>query len=227
MPVHLSFIRPLCPSPSVRPSRGDDWLHEPKWDGFRFEVINDGASVRFYSRSGAEYADRLPRMGEAFGKLPAQSAILDGEFVLLDPREGRAFLPPDGADAHEWSGLAMYVVRKITFAVLMLTSALIAHGGSVRAAELVMFEKPGCPWCQRWHAEIGPAYSLTAEGQAAPLRRSHIRDQALAGVLLERPITVTPTFVLAEEGREVGRIVGYPGEDFFYGLLANLLKSKP
>jgi len=47
------------------------------------------------------------------------------------------------------------------------------------------------------------------------MRRSHIRDQALAGVLLERPITVTSTFVLAEEGREIGRIVGYPGEDFF------------
>jgi hypothetical protein len=31
---------------------------------------------------------------------------------------------------------------------------------------------------------------------------------------------------LAEEGREIGRIVGYPGEEFFYGLLGNLLKSK-
>ena len=88
-----------------------------------------------------------------------------------------------------------------------------------------MFEEPSCRWCRRWHAEIGPAYSLTAEGQAAPLRRLHIRDQTIAGVLLERPITMTPTFVLAEEGREIGRIVGYPGEDFFYGLLNSLLKS--
>jgi thioredoxin-related protein len=90
-----------------------------------------------------------------------------------------------------------------------------------------MFEDPGCSWCRRWHAEIGPAYALTAEGQVAPLRRYHFRDQANAGVLLERPITVTPTFVLVKDGREIGRIVGYPGEDFFYGLLANLLKSKP
>ena len=120
----------------------------------------------------------------------------------------------------------IYVVHKIAFAVLVLAGALVAQGGSLRAAELVMFEEPNCPWCRRWHAEIGPAYSLTAEGQAAPLRRSHIRDQAHVGVLLERSITVTPTFVLADEGREIGRIVGYPGEEFFYGLLANLLKSK-
>jgi hypothetical protein len=39
-------------------------------------------------------------------------------------------------------------------------------------------------------------------------------------------VTITPTLALAEDGREIGRIVGYPGEDFFYGLLANLLKSK-
>jgi len=121
----------------------------------------------------------------------------------------------------------MHVLQKIALVVLVLAGALIAHGANVRAAELVMFEDPGCPWCRRWHAEIGPAYPRTVEGKAAPLRRHHIREQARAGVLLKQPIIVTPTFVLAEEGREIGRIVGYAGEDFFYGLLVNLLKSKP
>jgi bifunctional non-homologous end joining protein LigD len=85
---HLYFIRPLSPSASVRPPKGEDWLHEPKWDGFRFQVIKNGTRVRLYSRSGAEYTDRLPRMVEAFGKLPTQSAILDGELCLIDPRGG-------------------------------------------------------------------------------------------------------------------------------------------
>ncbi len=111
--------------------------------------------------------------------------------------------------------------------MMALAAALVADGGSVRAAELVMFEEPGCVWCRRWHAEIGPAYPLTAEGQLAPLRRIHVRDQATAGVLLQRPVTVTPTFVLAEDGREIGRIVGYQGNEFFYGLLADLLKRLP
>jgi len=76
------------PSPPAQPSApptGDDWLHEPKWDGFRFQIIKDGSQVRFYSRHGAEYTDRLPGMVEAFGKLPTQSAILDGVLVLIDP----------------------------------------------------------------------------------------------------------------------------------------------
>ena len=91
MPVRLAFIRPLNPSAAVRPPTGDDWLHEPKWDGFRFQVIKDGAGVRFYSRHGAEYSDRLPRMRDAFGKLQAQSAILDGELVLINPKGGAHF----------------------------------------------------------------------------------------------------------------------------------------
>ena len=50
--------------------RRDDWIHEPKWDAFRFQIIKDGAGVRFYSRHGAEYTERLPQMVEAFAKLP-------------------------------------------------------------------------------------------------------------------------------------------------------------
>ena len=64
-----------------------------------------------------------------------------------------------------------------------------------------MFDDPGCVWCRRWNAEIGPGYPRSPEGQQAPLRRIHIRDQAKAGVALARPINATPTFVLVEDGR--------------------------
>jgi bifunctional non-homologous end joining protein LigD len=85
----LTFIRPLSPSAAVRPPKGDDWLHEPKWDGF--QIIKDGSQVRFYSRHGAEYTDRLPGMVKAFGNLPTQSTILDGELCLIDPRGSAHF----------------------------------------------------------------------------------------------------------------------------------------
>jgi len=95
------------------------------------------------------------------------------------------------------------------------------------AAELVMFEQAGCAWCARWHKEVGPAYPRTAEGRAAPLRRVDLRAprpddlRAIAGVVH------TPTFVLVEDGREVGRILGYPGDAFFWGLLAELVAKLP
>ena len=92
-----------------------------------------------------------------------------------------------------------------------------------RAAELVMFTQQGCAWCQRFDREIAPAYEKTAEGRRAPLRRVDIakpRPGDLAFIQRER---FTPVFVLIDQGREIGRIRGYPGDAFFYGLLANLI----
>ncbi|MCI2398110.1 thioredoxin family protein [Aliiroseovarius subalbicans] len=98
----------------------------------------------------------------------------------------------------------------------------------VFAAELVMVEEPGCPWCAEWLAKLGPIYPKTAEGQFAPLRQVDIRDTRKAefDVELTRPILFTPTFVLVEDGQELARIEGYPGEDFFWGLLGQMLEDQ-
>ena len=87
-----------------------------------------------------------------------------------------------------------------------------------------MFEQKGCVWCQRFDREIAPAYDKTTEGKRAPLRRVDIAKplpEDLSFVARER---FTPVFVLVENGREFGRIRGYPGETFFWGLLANLIE---
>jgi hypothetical protein len=111
--------------------------------------------------------------------------------------------------------------------MLLLAVGASVGAASARAAELVMFDDPSCGWCRRWHAEIGPSYPNSPEGRQAPLRRVHIRDQGKSGVALLSPIRATPTFVLSERGREIGRIVGYPGADFFYPRLAELLRMVP
>ena len=95
------------------------------------------------------------------------------------------------------------------------------------AAELLMFEEKWCEWCQRWEKEIGVVYHKTAEGQRAPLRRVDIHAPLPSNVDLAQRPHYTPTFVLVENGREIGRIEGYPGEDFFWGLLQNLLERLP
>ncbi len=101
---------------------------------------------------------------------------------------------------------------------------LVLRAEQARAAELVMFASRACPWCARFDAEIGPIYAATAEGQRAPLRRLD-RDAPLPdGIQLVAPIRYTPTFVLLDDGREVGRIQGYPGAEFFFGLLGALLE---
>ena len=96
-----------------------------------------------------------------------------------------------------------------------------------QAAQLLMLEQPGCVWCARFNEEIAPAYPKTAEGQRAPLRRIDITETwppDLEGIAIER---FTPTFVLIEEGEEIGRIRGYPGDEFFWYLLSELIAKLP
>ena len=88
-----------------------------------------------------------------------------------------------------------------------------------------MVEQPGCVYCARFDAEIAGAYPLTAEGRAAPLRRHQLRAPIPDGVSLASPPVFTPTFILLVDGREVGRLEGYPGEDFFWPMLGELLSG--
>lgn len=88
--------------------------------------------------------------------------------------------------------------------------------------QLVMVEQAGCAYCARWHAEVGPEYPLTPEGRFAPLRPVTLRDLPADLSFATRPV-YTPTFVLMADGVEVGRLEGYPGEDFFWGLIGRLL----
>ena len=103
------------------------------------------------------------------------------------------------------------------FVTLSLTSA--------RAAQLVMFEQAGCPWCQKFDREIAPIYGKTEDGLRAPLRHVDIDKTLppdLAFVQVER---FTPVFVLVDKGREIGRIRGYGGEEMFWTQLYMLMRK--
>jgi hypothetical protein len=113
---------------------------------------------------------------------------------------------------------------------MRLAAALlcVSIGFSANAAELLMVEQKGCVWCQRFDAEIAPGYGNTEEGRLAPLRRVDLRQPWPAGITVNEGARLTPTFILiGDDGREVGRFVGYPGDQFFYPALGELLKKLP
>ncbi|AWM00530.1 thioredoxin [Bradyrhizobium amphicarpaeae] len=109
--------------------------------------------------------------------------------------------------------------------LLALTVGLALPATASRAAELVMFERPGCTWCARFNAEIAPIYGKTDESRAAPLRRIDLNSRLPADLAGIDPGPFTPTFVVVQEGREIGRIRGYPGDAFFFGLLDRILSN--
>lgn len=108
---------------------------------------------------------------------------------------------------------------------VLLALALTVASSTIAETRLIMFEQDGCAWCRRWDREIGGIYGKTDEGQRAPLWKMHIHAALPEGVVLSEKTYYTPTFVLIEDGVEVSRITGYPGEDFFWGLLDEMLQK--
>ena len=94
------------------------------------------------------------------------------------------------------------------------------------AAELVMFESHGCEWCELWNEEIGAIYGKTSEAKIIPLRRVDIGGDRPSDLKHLGGLVYTPTFIVMQKGKEVGRIIGYPGEDFFWQLLNEIIVSK-
>jgi hypothetical protein len=119
----------------------------------------------------------------------------------------------------------MPMLSRVT--AFLLAGFLALTVWAAEAAELIMIEEDGCVWCARWDREIGPIYPLSAEGKAAPLRRINIRAGQPPGITFKSPVAFTPTFILIDNGAELGRIEGYPGEDFFWGLLGQLFQQLP
>ena len=119
--------------------------------------------------------------------------------------------------------VSMSILAQPRFALPLI--ALAWSMGAAQAAELLMFEAPGCPYCKAWHAQVGVGYPKSGEGQRAPLRVLPLAKANDVGVMLGAPINASPTFVLVDNGKEIGRIVGYPGADFFWAMLGQLVSK--
>ncbi|SIT92076.1 hypothetical protein SAMN05421665_3561 [Yoonia rosea] len=118
---------------------------------------------------------------------------------------------------------ASFIIR---LAVAVFAVTLMSAASARAELQLMMAEEPGCLWCARWNEEIGPIYHKTEEGAVAPLRRVNLLDPMPSDIVLARRINYTPTFILLVEGIETNRIEGYPGDDFFWGLLGQMLAQE-
>lgn len=103
--------------------------------------------------------------------------------------------------------------------------ACLLPAGTVIAAELIMIEQEGCVFCEKFNREIAPAYTKTEEGKRASLRRVLMNQPWPDDLSSIEHDNLTPTFVLVENNHEYGRMRGYPGEEYFWILLAEMLEE--
>jgi hypothetical protein len=84
-----SWIEPCIPTLVAKPPKGDRWLHEVKWDGYRVCVVIAACRATVRTRRGHDWTDRFKPIAAAAAELFCRNAIIDGEAVVLDA-QGRA-----------------------------------------------------------------------------------------------------------------------------------------
>src|SRR5215510_13131946 len=86
MGVDLPVNPPVLPMLAKRVSElpeGEDWIFEPKWDGFRALVFRDGDEILIQSRDEKPLNRYFPELLEPLrSQLPVRCA-LDGELVIV------------------------------------------------------------------------------------------------------------------------------------------------
>jgi len=65
---------------------GEDWLFEPKWDGFRALIFRDAQEILIQSRDGKSLNRYFPELMEPLQRQLPDRCVLDGEIVIASDR---------------------------------------------------------------------------------------------------------------------------------------------
>ena len=86
-----AFLPPQLAQLSTTPPTSAGWLHELKLDGYRIQAHKDGTNIQLLTRTGLDWTHRMKPIAIQFQALPAKTAILDGELVVLAPNGTTSF----------------------------------------------------------------------------------------------------------------------------------------
>jgi bifunctional non-homologous end joining protein LigD len=79
-------IAPQLAVLAEHPPQGEQWLHEIKFDGYRLLAFVKSADVTLYTRNGLDWTRKFSGIAKAIAKLKVDSAVVDGEAVVLDDK---------------------------------------------------------------------------------------------------------------------------------------------
>jgi len=69
-----------------KPPEGDGWIHEVKFDGYRSQMIIGDQGTRIFTRRGLDWTTKYRDLAAAGAALGVESAIIDGEIIVLNDK---------------------------------------------------------------------------------------------------------------------------------------------
>jgi bifunctional non-homologous end joining protein LigD len=103
-PPPLRDVAPELATLVDEPPRGDNWIYETKYDGYRILARVQNGQVALATRNGNDFSARAPKVIAALLKLSPDGLLLDGELVS-PPRKGGSKHPSNPHHAGDFQAL--------------------------------------------------------------------------------------------------------------------------
>ena len=118
----------------------------------------------------------------------------------------------------------MRFVKFFIIGVSCLLTALSYAAELKTPKELVFITSDHCAFCQAWERDVGHLYGSTPYAQHATLRRIDFSEIAFVLPKFKDTVVGTPTFLIFENGAEIGRIEGYQSSEMFFWALSEYIQ---
>ncbi|HEX7114194.1 MAG TPA: DNA ligase D [Steroidobacter sp.] len=131
-----SRLAPMLAQLGDTPRSSEDWLYEPKLDGYRVIAFLENGRVRLVSRRGLDLTPMFPEIVSDLQAQCVQSMVLDGEIVALGP-DGRPSFNALQNRAQLKSPAQIAVAQRESPVVLVCFDLLHFAGENLRRAPYV------------------------------------------------------------------------------------------
>src|SRR5947207_7387967 len=98
------FVKPMKATAVTQLPEGEEWIYEVKWDGYRVLALKHGQHVRLLSLKERDLTTDFPGVAQAVRQTRADTALIDGEVVAVDPNGCPSFqaLQNRATSGREW-----------------------------------------------------------------------------------------------------------------------------
>jgi bifunctional non-homologous end joining protein LigD len=120
------FIEPALATSIDKVAKGERWIHEIKFDGYRVQLHIANESTTVFTRTGIDWTRRFKKIANDAFLINASSAILDGEVVV-----------PAANGTADFSVLQNELKGKSTRIVMVAFDLLYLNGYDLRKLALI------------------------------------------------------------------------------------------
>lgn len=113
--IDIRSLQPALCQLVDEPPKSDGWVHETKYDGYRFLATKLGDQVKLMTRNHLDWSNKFPTIVKSLNELLANGDVIDGEVIVTDKKGISRFRLLQEALSNEDTSTTEYFLFDILF----------------------------------------------------------------------------------------------------------------